>query len=148
MEIIVKNEGGLDAAAKQLLCAIGERRVIALHGAMGAGKTTLVAAICRALGSKDIASSPTFAIVNEYEGGDSPLAATMEPPIKKIYHFDFYRIEDFEEAEALALDDYFDSGALCLMEWPDNAEPFLPADTLHLTITADPDDTRHLTFKE
>lgn len=98
--------------------------VVAFFGEMGAGKTTLIREICSRLGVKDTVTSPTFALVNHYfsaEAGD-------------IFHFDFYRIEKLEEAYDLGYDEYFDSGALCLVEWPEKIEPLLPDDAVTVRI--------------
>jgi len=126
----------LPAAAQQFLRAIGDARILAFHGPMGAGKTTFVSALCRQLGVQDDVNSPTFAIVNEYrDAHDAP-----------IYHFDFYRLTRSDEALDLGLYDYLDSGALCLLEWPEIVEPLLPADTLHVSIAETSEGTRRITF--
>lgn len=135
MEILIENIDGLDAAAMEFASAMGERRHFAFRGNMGAGKTTFIAALCRALGSDDDVSSPTFAIINEYH-----------TPGRPIYHFDFYRIDDDAEAMDLGLDDYFDSDGICLMEWPENVENFLPEDTVDVSIEAFSDGRRVLRF--
>lgn len=129
MNIKIRGEEDIDRAAKEFLDAVEGHRHIAFHGAMGAGKTTFVAGLCRALGVTDDVSSPTFSIINEYRDADD----------RPIYHFDFYRIEDLREAADLGLDDYFDSGSLCLMEWPENVADFLPDDTLHVEIIVEED---------
>lgn len=124
-------------AARQFLDAIGDRRVVAFYGGMGAGKTTFVKAICHELGvTDDIVTSPTFAIVNEYEGSDGP-----------IYHFDFYRVKSLSEARDMGCDDYFYSGNLCLVEWPELVEPLLPDDAVAVTIEEQPDGSRTLVFE-
>ena len=126
----------LSAAARQFLQAIGDARIVAFYGAMGAGKTTFISALCRELGVQDDVNSPTFAIVNEYrDAADAP-----------VYHFDFYRLQRPEEALDLGLYDYLDSGALCLLEWPEIIEPLLPADTLHVCIEEAADGTRTLSY--
>ena len=122
MKIRIASESELDRAAREFIDAIGSNRHIAFQGQMGAGKTTFISALCRALGVSDDVSSPTFSIINEYRTSEG----------KPIYHFDFYRIEDHREAMDLGLDDYFDSGALCLMEWPENVADFLPDDTVNV----------------
>ena len=146
MEILIKNEADTTRAAREFLDEIGKNRVIALHAPMGAGKTTLTSAICRVLALRDEATSPTFSIINEYAPAkvpaDSPFPEIASRP---LYHFDFYRIDDLEEAADLGLDDYFDSGSLCLIEWPENILPLLPDDTLHLKITVNPDNSRTIT---
>lgn len=129
----------LPRAASEFLDAIGDRRLVAFYAPMGAGKTTFITAVCKALGvQEDAVSSPTFAIVNEYR------TATGEP----LYHFDFYRIEHPEEALDIGLYDYLDSGALCLMEWPENIEPLLPEETLRVRISVSPDGSRELLLEE
>lgn len=135
MEIIVENEGRLDAAAAEFLAVLGPRTHVAFRAPMGAGKTTFISAVCRALGMEEEATSPTFSIVNEYRGGG-----------RTVYHFDFYRIDGVREAIDLGLDEYFDSGALCLMEWPDVAEALLPDDTVTVEITVLPDESRKITL--
>ena len=123
----------LERAAREFLEAIGNNNLIAFYAPMGAGKTTFTTAICKALGvEEDAISSPTFAIVNEYRGGKG----------QSIFHFDFYRIERPEEALDIGLYDYLDSGALCLMEWPENVEELLPEETLKVNITVAGDGSR------
>ena len=112
----------LPDAAEAILAQAGDHRVVAFYGEMGAGKTTLIRAICDRLGVTDAISSPTFALVNHYVGDGG----------RNIYHFDFYRIDRLEEAFDLGYDEYFDSDALCLVEWPEKIEPLLPDDTLNV----------------
>lgn len=127
----------LERAAKEFLQAIGDNTLIAFYAPMGAGKTTFTTAVCKVLGVReDAISSPTFAIVNEYRSGAG------EP----IYHFDFYRIERPEEALDIGLYDYLDSGALCLMEWPENIEGLLPEETLKVHICVNPDGSRTVSW--
>ncbi len=127
----------LDCAAKKFLEAIGDNRLVAFYAPMGAGKTTFTTAVCKQLGvQEDAVSSPTFAIVNEYRTGNG------EP----LFHFDFYRIERPEEALDIGLYDYLDSGALCLMEWPENIEDLLPEETLKVQIRVNPDQSRTLSW--
>lgn len=121
-----------------------ESSVILFKGGMGAGKTTLIRAICYDRGVTDSVTSPTFAIVNDYEGGDGAA----------IYHFDFYRIETIQEVYDLGYETYFDSGDLCLIEWPERIASILEEEEGHisfgvLTIDVDLDDCRviTLTFK-
>lgn len=132
MIIRIKNEEEIDSAASEFIKALGDSRHIAFDAPMGAGKTTFIAAICRVLGVEDDVNSPTFSIINEYRDSQQ----------KTIYHFDFYRIESEEEGVDLGLEDYFDSNALCLMEWPENIENLLPDDTLWVKISVAPDDSR------
>lgn len=137
--ILVKDLSGLEAAAREFLAAVGERRVVAFHAPMGAGKTTFITAVCKVLGVRDDAvSSPTFAIVNEYRtsGGES------------VFHFDFYRISKVAEALDIGFFDYIDSGCLCLIEWPENIEEILPEDTLHAGIEVLPDGSRAIRWTD
>ena len=131
---LIGREGGesLNAIAKEFLEAIGDHRVIAFYGQMGAGKTTFIRALCQALGVVEPVTSPTFAIVNEYEG--------------PIFHFDFYRIRRLEEAYDIGFEDYLYSGHLCLIEWPELIEELLPDDTVRVHITVNPDGTRTLSW--
>ena len=138
-QIVIAGLEDLDRAAKEFLGSIGEATLVAFYAPMGAGKTTFTTAICKALGvQEDAISSPTFAIVNEYRSGAG------EP----IYHFDFYRIERPEEALDIGLYDYLDSGALCLMEWPENIEGLLPEETLKVNICVNPDGNRTVSWED
>ncbi len=148
MEIIIRNTDGLEEAARQLLRALAGRRHVAFNAPMGAGKTTFIAALCRVLGMEDEASSPTFSIINEYHAASGREGEEGMPDYDRIYHFDFYRIETPEETMDLGLDDYFDSQALCLMEWPENVEEFLPEDTVEVSIEVLPDGSRRLTLPQ
>jgi tRNA threonylcarbamoyladenosine biosynthesis protein TsaE len=116
-----------------------EHTVFAFHGAMGAGKTTFIKAICEELGVTDVINSPTFAIINEYRSETSG---------ELIYHFDFYRINKQSEAEDLGASDYFYSGALCFIEWPEKIEELLPEDVVNISITENPNGTRTVTEQE
>lgn len=127
----------IDDIARQMVGIMGDNTIFAFTGEMGAGKTTFINALCRALGvDSEETGSPTFAIINEYRS-----STTAE----LIYHFDLYRIESIDEAFDLGIDDYFDSGALCLLEWPERIEALLPDDTVVVNIVANPDDSRILT---
>ena len=129
----------IDAAAEEFLRRTSGRNLIAFHASMGAGKTTFITSLCRCLGVRaDAVSSPTFAIVNEYR------TASGEP----VFHFDFYRITKLEEALDVGLYDYLDSGALCLMEWPENIGPLLPEETLEVRIDVGPDGSRTLAWED
>lgn len=135
MEIRINNLEDIDAAAKQFIAGIGNHTVFAFYGKMGAGKTTFIKAVCKALGVDDVVTSPTFAIVNEYRTDTAEL----------IYHFDFYRIKKLEEVYDMGYEDYFDSGALCFIEWPELIEELLPADVVKVKIDVEPDDSRLIT---
>ena len=135
-EIFINGTQDLARAANVFLAHAGEARIIAFYGAMGAGKTTFITALCRALGVEDVVNSPTFTIVNEYrDRNDDP-----------VYHFDFYRINRLSEALDIGLYEYFDSGSRCLIEWPEMIEELLPEDTLKVQILVEDAQTRTLIF--
>ena len=117
--------------AANLINHFPEHRVFALYGKMGAGKTTFIQSICRHLESTDNVISPTFALINEYTS-----------PKGSIYHFDFYRIKEMEEAFDLGYEDYFYSGNYCFIEWPEKIEPLLPENIVKVKIEVDDDETR------
>jgi tRNA threonylcarbamoyladenosine biosynthesis protein TsaE len=156
MEITVKSLSDLPAAARELVPVLRDKGVVALYGGMGAGKTTLVAALVREMGSTDDVSSPTFALVNEYltngsntggTGNDSAeTGAGSQSEGTPVYHFDFYRIDTLQEAFDLGYEEYFYSGRLCLVEWPEKIEPLLPDDTTRLHIAVTPDGSRKITI--
>ena len=135
MEIKIQNIDTIRESAREFIQNIGERKVFAFYGKMGAGKTTFVKAICEELGVEDVITSPTFAIVNEYEAHD-----------QSIFHFDFYRIKRLEEVYDMGYEDYFYSGALCFIEWPELIEDLLPEDAVKVTITENTDGTRTVTY--
>lgn len=137
MTITVKSADELDIAAKEFVGQMGDNTVFAFYGAMGAGKTTFIKALCKVLGVEDEVNSPTFAIVNEYRS-----ATTAE----LIYHFDFYRIKKIEEVYDMGYEDYFYSGALCFIEWPELAESVLPDDTVRVKVEVKEDGSRTLIF--
>ena len=138
-QIVIAGLEDLERAAKAFLEALGQNTLIAFYAPMGAGKTTFTTALCKALGvQEDAVSSPTFAIVNEYRGG-------LGQP---IFHFDFYRIENPAEALDIGLYDYLDSGCLCFMEWPENIEGLLPEETLKVSISAQPDGSRLVSWED
>ncbi len=129
----------IDAAAKEFVGLMDDNTVFAFNGEMGAGKTTFINAVARALGvEEDPTGSPTFAIVNEYRS---------DTTAELIYHFDLYRIENLEQAFDIGIEDYFESGAVCLIEWPDRVEDILPDDTVTVNITVNPDGSRTLTLE-
>ena len=127
----------LPEAAEQFVALMGDETVYAFKGEMGAGKTTFIRQLCRALGvEEDLANSPSFSIINEYRS-----ATTAE----LMYHFDLYRLETVEEALEIGVEDYFDSGALCFLEWPERIEPLLPDDTVVVDLKVNDDESRTLT---
>ena len=135
MEITIKSLDNIHEAAKEFIKEMGDGKVFAFYGKMGAGKTTFIKALCEVLGVEDVITSPTFAIINEYTDGE-------ENP---IYHFDFYRIKKLEEVYDMGYEDYFYSGNLCLLEWPELIEEVLPENVIKVTIEEQPDGTRKLT---
>lgn len=137
-QIIIKNIEDLPKAAHEFMGLMDDATVYAFDGEMGAGKTTFINALCRALGvEEDPTGSPTFSIINEYRS---------DTTAELIYHFDLYRIENLEQAFDIGIEDYLDSGALCLIEWPDRVEDILPDDTVRVKIDVLPDGGRCLTI--
>lgn len=135
MEIRINSLDTIHEAAKEFIKGMGDGKVFAFYGKMGAGKTTFIKALCEVLGVKDVITSPTFAIINEYtDGNDNP-----------IYHFDFYRIKKLEEVYDMGYEDYFYSGNLCLLEWPELVEDVLPENVIKVMIEEQPDGSRLLT---
>ena len=135
MEIKIKSIDTIRESAREFIENIGESKVFAFYGKMGAGKTTFVKAICEELGVEDVITSPTFAIVNEYEAKGQP-----------IFHFDFYRIKKLDEVYDMGYEDYFYSGALCFIEWPELIEELLPEDAVKVTIGVNDNEERTVTF--
>ena len=121
----IKDISALQDTAQQLLNKFPEDRIFAFYGAMGAGKTTFIKALCRELGSKDNITSPTFALINEY--------STQKGAI--IYHFDFYRIKKLEEAYDMGYEDYIYSGNYCFIEWPEMIQSLLPTEIVEVKIS-------------
>ena len=136
MEIKIKDIESIGEAARQFVSEIGDRRVFAFYGKMGAGKTTFIKAVCEALGVEDVITSPTFAIVNEYS---IPAGGALEGA---IYHFDFYRIKKLEEVYDMGYEDYFYSGSLCMIEWPELIEELLPKNAVKVSIVEQEDGSR------
>lgn len=120
----IKNIESLPMVARDFIDLMGDHKVFAFYGAMGAGKTTFIKAVCQELGVTETVASPTFAIINEYKRGNG------EP----IYHFDFYRIHKLEEVFDFGYEDYLYSGHICFIEWPELVEQVLPEDTVRLSI--------------
>ena len=139
MDINIQTLDQINEAARQFIRHMGDNTVFAFYGKMGAGKTTFIKAICQELEVDDIITSPTFAIVNEYrsnKGGEL------------IYHFDFYRIKKLEEVYDMGYEDYFYSGALCFIEWPELIEELLPGQAVKVTIEEAEDGSRKVHMEE
>ena len=124
----------IDAAAEKFVRLTKGHKKFAFYGAMGSGKTTFIKAICKVLGAKDLVTSPTFALVNEY----------MSPCEEKFYHFDFYRIESVEEIYDIGYEELFYSNSYCFIEWPEKAEMLLPAEIVRIYMTDTGNNTRLL----
>ncbi len=124
----------IDAVAAQVLAASAAYPVLAFHGELGAGKTTLIHTLCEKMGVKDTVSSPTFSIINQYKKGDGGT----------VYHMDLYRIRDEQEAINAGVEDCLYSGHTCLVEWPEKVPGIFPPDTLHIYIETVPGNTRNL----
>ena len=138
MEIKIQSLEHIHEAAREFIAAMGDNTVFALYGKMGAGKTTFIKALCQELGVEDVVTSPTFAVINEYR---SDIAGEL------IYHFDFYRIKKLEEVYDMGYEDYFYSGALCFIEWPELVVELLPGNTIKVTIEELEDGSRKLTME-
>lgn len=134
----LKNEEALPDAASWFVRNMGDAKVFAISGELGAGKTTLIKAICEALEVKETVSSPTFALVYEY----------FSPVVGTIYHFDLYRIKKLSELFDLGYEDYFYSDKICLIEWPELAEDLLPQDACHVKIVVNQDESRKISLAE
>ena len=136
--IKINNLEEIRKAAKEFIQTMDDRTVYAFDGKMGAGKTTFIKALCEELGVTDVINSPTFAIINEYRSDTTG---------ELIYHFDFYRINKLSEAEDIGTEDYFYSGALCFIEWPEKIEELLPGDTVFVSIKENEDNSRTVSWE-
>ncbi len=133
----IKGIDSINAAAQEFAKYIEGGKVFAFYGKMGAGKTTFIKAVCECLGVEDTVTSPTFAIVNEYE------SSKVDYP---IYHFDFYRIKKLEEVYDMGYEDYFYGGGVCFIEWPELIEELLPESAIKVEIKELEDGTRTVSF--
>ena len=134
MKLLLNNLSDIDIVAQKFVENIGNRKVFAFYGEMGAGKTTFIKALCKFLGVTETITSPTFAIVNEYSTeNDDP-----------IFHFDFYRIKNIDEAYDFGYEDYFYSGHLCFIEWPELVEPLLPEGVVKVQIVVEDNEQRSI----
>lgn len=136
--INIPSTEALPQAAHEFAALMESYTVFAFNGQMGAGKTTFIMQLLRTLGvEEDLAGSPSFALINEYRS---------DTTAELLYHFDLYRLENLEEALEIGVEDYFDSGAVCLIEWPDRIDDILPYDTVTVELTVNDDDTRTMTI--
>lgn len=138
-KITIQSLDTIHEAAVEFVRQMGDNTVFAFYGEMGAGKTTFIKEICKVLGVTDTITSPTFAIVNEYRSDETA---------ELIYHFDFYRVEKIEEVYDFGYEDYFYSGAICFIEWPERVDSLLPNDCIHVTITPSEDGSRSVEYKK
>jgi tRNA threonylcarbamoyladenosine biosynthesis protein TsaE len=134
MEILIKDKRHLISSAKELLKYAGDNKIFAFYGAMGAGKTTIIKAICEVLGATDIISSPTFTLVNEYKTSDG----------ETLYHIDFYRIKKQEEVFDFGVEEYLTGSSYCFMEWPELVDEILPPETIKVRIAVHDNEQRTL----
>lgn len=133
-ELKINSLEDINSVAAEFIKLVGDKRIFAMHGAMGVGKTTFVKAICEEMGVQDTINSPTFAIVNEYHTARENI----------IYHFDFYRIDDVQEAYDFGYEDYFYSDAMCFIEWPEKIDSILPNDTVEVHFNEEADGSRSI----
>ncbi len=136
--MVIRDLTSINETAKEFIAQMGDNRLFFFYGDMGAGKTTFIRAICKELGVTESVNSPTFAIVNEYTDREG----------KPIYHFDFYRIEKEEEAFDFGYEDYFFSGNLCFVEWPEKIENLIPDEGISVYIQEEENGERSVTLKE
>jgi len=134
IKISIRDKKHLTEAAEKFLKYFGEKRIFAFYGSMGAGKTTIIKAICKSLGAVDIVSSPTFTLVNEYRTSKG----------ETLYHIDFYRIKKLEEVFDFGIEEYLTGDSYCFMEWPELVEEILPAGTINVRISVDDNEERTL----
>ncbi|MDA3880633.1 MAG: tRNA (adenosine(37)-N6)-threonylcarbamoyltransferase complex ATPase subunit type 1 TsaE [Prolixibacteraceae bacterium] len=133
MELIrIENIDKIDVAARSFIEKMGQHKIFAFYGQMGAGKTTFIKAVCKELGVEENITSPSFALINEYSSTKSG----------SIYHFDCYRLKDSEEAFDIGAEEYFYSGNLCFIEWPERIEDLLPENTVEVQVTVADDQSR------
>lgn len=137
MEITANDLSDLPQVAKQLLSFAGDQKIFIFNGDMGAGKTTFIKDFCKFLGVEDVVSSPTYSIVNEYESQNG-----------SVFHFDFYRIKDIQEAYDLGYEEYFYGGGICLIEWPEQVAELLPDHLIKVEISVLGENKRLFTFSK
>lgn len=135
--LVLKSLSELNVIAEKFLRLMRDNKVFAFFGPMGVGKTTFIKALCNELGVVEIVTSPTFALINEYQTGNG----------KIIYHFDFYRIEKVEEVFDFGYEDYFYSGNYCFIEWPDKIAEILPKDVVFVQMNENKDGSRTINIR-
>ena len=135
--LTLKSLSDLNVVADKFLRAMRGKKVFAFFGPMGVGKTTFIKALCNELGVVEIVTSPTFALVNEYQTGEGDV----------IYHFDFYRIEKIEEVYDFGYEDYFYSGNYCFIEWPDKVAEILPENIAYVQLVENEDGSRTINWR-
>ena len=140
MEINIKDIAHINEAAQTFVEHIGNHRVFAFYGSMGAGKTTFIKQLCEDMGTQDVVNSPTFAIVNVYD--------VQTPYSGEVYHFDCYRLKDLREAQDFGAEEYLYSGNYCFIEWPEMIAPLLPEDTVQVRIEVQENGNRILTLQQ
>lgn len=139
-KIDIKSLEDINKATHEFVSFMGDETVYAFYGEMGAGKTTFINALCKELGvENDTTNSPSFSIINEYRS---------DTTAELIYHFDLYRLESLEEAFDIGVEDYFDSGALCFLEWAERIEDILPDDTVKVEIRINDDNSRTIVIND
>lgn len=137
MQITINSVSELPKVAQELLAYAKGEKFFIFEGDMAAGKTTFIKSLCEAIGVEDVVSSPTFSIVNEYESNDGP-----------VYHFDFYRLKNLQEAYDIGYEEYFYSGSYCLVEWPSKVEELLPDAYIKIQITVTDKEQRLFEFSK
>lgn len=135
--LVAKGLTDLDDIANKILAAVPEERIFAVDGKMGAGKTTLIKALCKSLDVREVVSSPTFALVNEYTGGD----------LQPVFHFDFYRIKKIEEVYDIGYEEYFYSDSYCFIEWPELVTNLLPERYVKVELIVGNNEERTISFE-